>query len=364
MAVSPRPEILKINPYRPGKPIAEVERELGLTKAIKLASNEATGLGTSPLALAAAHKALDEIFYYPESACPNLAQTLSQKLGFPTDQFIFGNGSNDLLELIVKTYLNCGDEVIFGFPTFIVYEIVTRMMGGEPVPVPLRDYAYDLEAIRARVTPKTKIIFVANPNNPTGTVIDPEIANNFVKNLPEGVLLCWDEAYQDFCDPGTVPDPLAWVRAGYDVLVTRTFAKSYGLAGLRCGFGVGNSALIEPMNRIRQPFNVNLVAQVAAEAALSDETYVKEHYSLIKQGREYYYSELDKMGLHYLRSQSNFVAIHVGADMMRIYEQLMREGLIVRPLAGWGMPEWIRVTISKVSDNEAFMNGLRRVLGK
>jgi len=365
MSVKPRPEILEINPYRPGKPIAEVERELGIQNAIKLASNEATGIKASPRALEAAIKELEKVFFYPESSCPELSKALVRQLGFTTDYFVFGNGSNDLLELITKTYVNPGEEVLFGYPSFIMYDIAARIPNGIPVPIPLKDWKYDLDAIAARVTPKTKVIFIANPNNPTGTVVDPAAADRFVRNLPDGVLLCWDEAYLNFCDPGTIPDAIQWVKEGRNVLVTRSFAKVFGLAGLRIGYSLGLPELIEPMHRIRQPFNVNLIAQAAALAALEDHKYLQEHYELIKKGRQQYYKALDEMGLKYLPTQANFIAIYIGPEMLKVYDQLLHEGIIVRPLAGpWGMPEWIRVTFSTIGHNEAFLKALRKVLGK
>jgi histidinol-phosphate aminotransferase len=365
MSVKPRPEILEINPYRPGKPVAEVERELGIKNAIKLASNEATGIKASPKAVAAAIKELEKIHFYPESACPDLSKALAQQLGFTPEHFIFGNGSNDILELIAKTYVCAGEEVLFGDPSFIVYDIAARIPNGVPVRIPLKDWKYDLDAILARITPKTKLIFIANPNNPTGTVVDPAAADRFVRNLPDGVLLCWDEAYLNFGDPGTIYDATQWVKDGLNVLVTRSFAKVFGLAGLRIGYSLGMPELIEPMHRIRQPFNVNLIAQAAALAALEDHQYLKEHYELIKKGREQYYKALDEMGMKYLPTQANFIAIYIGPGMLKVYDQLLHEGIIVRPLAGpWGMPEWIRVTFSSLEHNEAFLKALRKVLGK
>lgn len=351
-----------IHPYEPGKPIKEVERELGLRKVVKLASNE-NPLGPSRKALRAMRRALKDVHLYPEGSCHYLIQRLAAELGVKQNQLIAGNGSNEILELLARGFLEPGDDVISSETSFLVYPILTQACGARFVSVPMKDWRYDLDGILAAVTEKTRIIFIANPNNPTGTWIRAAEMQRFLDRVPEDVLVCVDEAYLDFVEDPEFPHMLRFLAEGRENLVMmRTFSKSHGLAGLRVGYAVGPPSLIAYLHKIRQPFNVNLVAQAGATAALDDRFFIWRTKRLTISGRNYFYRQFRKMGLNFLQSQANFVLVDTGCDGQKVFDALLRQGMVVRSMKAYGLPTWIRVTVGRRSQNVLFCRLLRETL--
>jgi histidinol-phosphate aminotransferase len=350
--------IASLVPYPPGKPIEELERELGITGSIKLASNE-NPLGPSKKALAALSGAMNTLHRYPDGSCYYLKEKLSAMLGVPGEALIFGNGSNEMIELLVRAFLKPGDEAVMADPSFAVYPIAVKAAGGVAVTVPLKGMTHDLPAMAARVTDKTRIVFIANPNNPTGTMVTGAELDAFISSMPKGVIVCVDEAYVEYVRSGGFPDTLAHIRAGRPVLLLRTFSKIYGLAGLRVGYGVAHPDIIGYMSRVRQPFNVNSLAQVAALAALDDSGHVRASRENNERGLACLYDGIRKLGLEYVETEANFFLIRVG-DGKGVYEALLKEGVIVRPMASYGLPEYIRVTVGLPAENERFLSALAR----
>ncbi|MEM7413584.1 MAG: histidinol-phosphate transaminase [Myxococcota bacterium] len=353
-----KPHIRALAPYEPGKPPEELERELGIEGAIKLASNESP-LGPSPKAIAAVREALEESHRYPDGACFELRARLAAHFGVAQNQFVFGCGGDEVLELVAKSFLGPGDEAVYAWPSFAMYPIVIQGMGATPVAVPLDgDFAHDLDAMRAAITERTRVVFVCNPNNPTGTSMGAEAFDAFVASLPEDVVLFVDEAYREFVRREDFPDALSWVARRPGTLVMRTFSKIYGLAGLRVGYGLGGPELIDYLNRARHPFNVNRLAEAAAVAALDDEDHAERTRALNDEGIAYLTRELGALGCRVWPSDANFVLVEAGADA---FERLQREGVIVRPLAGFGMPNHIRVSIGLPEENERLVKTLARL---
>lgn len=361
MKVKPRKVINEIYPYRPGKPVAEVQRELGLTHVVKLASNE-NSLGPSPKALEAVRRALPEIFQYPEASGFYLTEALAAKYGLDGSQIILGNGANDLLELVTKTFVNPGDNVVSGHPSFIMYEIAVKLMDAEYRKVPLVDYRFDVDAIGAAVDARTRVIFIANPNNPTGTIVRRRELERLLDRVPDGVLVVVDEAYFDFVEDPEYPDSLVYLKEGRSVMTMRSFSKNYGLAGLRLGWAAADAELVAAMHRIRQPFNVNALAQVAGVAALADDEHLRRSRDMVSAGRRQLYAALGKLGLKYVPSEANFIFVELEREATKVYEELLRAGVVVRPMAGWGYPNAIRVTVGTAAENDAFITALSRVL--
>jgi histidinol-phosphate aminotransferase len=350
--------IRELRPYEPGKPMEELERELGISSSIKLASNE-NPLGPSPRAVEALRAAADEVHRYPDGACFELRDRLSEHLGVSAQQLIFGCGADEILELLAKTFLSPGDEVVFAWPSFAMYPIVVRGMGGVPVQVPLGDdLAHDLPAMAKAVNERTKIVFVCNPNNPTGTSVGAEDFDRFVEGLPESVILAVDEAYFEFARRPDFPHALSWLERRPGTLVMRTFSKIYGLAGLRIGYGIGDAELVSYLERARHPFNVSRLAETAATAALDDTEHVERTRACNAQGIEYLGRELAALGIEVLPSDANFVLARSGAGT---YEALLREGIIVRPMQGFGLAEHIRITVGLPEENERLVKALRRL---
>ncbi len=348
--------------YQPGRPIEEVARELGLPAddIIKLASNE-NPLGPSPKALAAMREALETTHLYPDGNAFYLKNRLARELSVQPANLVFGNGSNEILEFVAHACLAPGTDVVVSQYCFAVYPIVTRLFGANLVVVPAREYGHDLPAMLRAVTPATRIVFVANPNNPTGTLAAAADVLRLVHELPERVLLVMDEAYLDFLDRPVDLLPLIRSGAKPNLLLARTFSKIYGLAGLRLGYGIGCPELIAALEKIRQPFNINLVAQAGALAALDDVDHLTRTRSNNRQGLELLQGAFRQMGLAYVPSAANFVLVKVG-DGQRVFENLQRQGVIVRPMGGYQLPEWIRITVGTPAENQRCLTALKTIL--
>jgi histidinol-phosphate aminotransferase len=353
-----KPHIAALRPYEPGKPIEELERELGIEGAVKVASNE-NPLGPSPRALAALRDALTKLHRYPDGKSYRLRETLAGRLGVGGDQLVFGAGSDEILELLAKSFLGAGDEAVFAWPGFAMYPIVTQGMGATPVAVPLAaGFVHDLPAMRRAITPRTRMVFVCNPNNPTGTSVGREAFDAFAESLPDDIVLVIDEAYYEYVQRHDFPDGLAWIARRPATIVLRTFSKIYGLAGLRLGYGVGDSELISYLERARHPFNVNVLAEVAGLAALDDSEHVARSRASNAAGADYLTHELGALGIEVVPTDANFLQARTGPD---VYEPLLREGVIVRPLAGFGLTDYVRITIGRPEENERVVKALRRL---
>lgn len=357
-----RKGILKIESYIPGKSIEEVKKEFGNKRWTKLASNENL-LGPSPKALTAIQKELPNIHLYPEGPCTVLRKAISEKFLIPEKEVVISNGADNLILMIANAFVNEGEEVVMADPTFSVYKNVTQIMGGEPVQVKLRDFTHDLETMLKKVTRKTKLVFICNPNNPTGTVISKEAFDHFLSKLPKRVIVILDEAYGDFVEDGSCPKGLIYVKEKRQIIMLRTFSKVYGLAGLRIGFAIGREDLIGCLYQVRDPFPVHRLAQVAAVAALRDEGHASRSIRLVHEGRQYLYRELERLGLSYVPSQANFVFVNFKRDSEEIFKALLKEGIIIRPGKIWGYPTFARVTVGRMKDNFKFIKALKKVMG-
>ena len=355
-----RKGILKITSYIPGKSIEEVQKELGAKRWIKLASNENL-LGPSQKAVAAIQKELPTIYLYPEGPCTVLRQALAQKFSLPEGMIVISNGADNLILMIASAFVNEGDEVIVADPTFTVYTNVTQIMGGKSIKVRLKDFTHDLDGMLKKVNRKTKLVFICNPNNPTGTTITKELFDHFISKLPDHVIVVLDEAYGDFVEDPFYPNGLDYIQER-QVILLRTFSKVYGLAGLRIGYALGREDLVDCLYQVREPFPVHRLAQVAAVAALSDEDHVIKSLQLVYEGKRYLYKELGKMGLSYVPSQANFIFIDFEKDSGEVFKGLLREGVIIRPGKIWGYPTSARVTIGKMEHNRRFVKALEKVL--
>jgi len=358
-----RAKIAGINPYKPGKPIGEVERELGLTDVIKMASNE-NPLGPSAMAAEAIRRAAGDVNFYPENSGFYLVRALSEKLGFPAESIVLGRGCSEVIELAVRTFVEPGDEVIAAHPSFLVYGLATQIAGGEFVRVPLTsDQRHDVDALAAAVTKRTKILFVCNPNNPTGTAIGQSEVDRLMSAVPDDVVVFFDEAYYEYVTRPDFPRTLPLVAAGRNVIVGRTFSKIYGLAGLRVGFGVTTPEIADYMNRARPPFNTSSVAQAGALAALSDTEHAERSARLSREGKEYLYARFEQLGVKYVPTEANFIVFDSGADGSSVVRELMQRGVIVRQMTSFGMePPYVRVTIGTPEQNERFADALGEVL--
>ncbi len=356
-----RKQILAIKPYVPGKPVEEVERELGIKDVIKMASNE-NPLGPSPLAVAAMKETIDKVAAYPDGNTYYLKIALSEHLGFSTDHIFVGNGSDEIIKLIAEAFLNEGEEVVMADPSFVEYDFATKIMGGIPVMVPLKNYTHDLAAMRAAVTDNTKLVFICNPNNPTGTMVSSGEVAAFIESLPQGVITVLDEAYYEYVIDPAYRESLDFVQQGKDVIVLRTFSKVYGLAGLRVGYGVATPELVGSLQRVKEPFNVNMMAQVAALAALQDKEHVERSRQENENGKKYLGAEFDRLGLFFVPTHANFIWLRVATDCRRVFNSLLRRGVIVRTGDIFGAPDVVRVTIGTRQQNERFIEMLEEVL--
>jgi histidinol-phosphate aminotransferase len=355
--------ILGIAPYEPGKPIEELERELMIHNPIKLASNE-NPLPPSDRVQKAIIAALSSLDRYPDGSGFYLRQALAKKHGVMPDQVVLGNGSNELIELLVRTFLRPGDEAVVPHPSFVVYPMIVQAAVGVRVMVMLRDFRLDLDAMARAITPMTKVVFVANPNNPTATIVTRDEVEHFMSRVPERTIVVFDEAYIEFAMGPDFPDALALVKQGRKVVVLRTFSKASSLAGLRVGYGIADADAIALMNRIRQPFNVNSLAQVAGLAALDDEAHTLECVRMIEAGRHFLYDEFKRIGLQYVPSRANFILVDVGRNAADIYQKLLHQGVIVRPMTPFGLETALRITVGTPEENRKLVKALRVVLGK
>ena len=350
--------------YVPGKPIAETARELGIPEAdiLKMASNE-NPLGPSPRAVEAMRGALPELDYYPDGSGYDLKAVIARKLGVKPEMLVLGNGSNDVLELAARAFLQPGDSAVFSRHAFLVYPLVTQAIGARAVEVAARDYGADLEAMARAIGADTKIVFLANPNNPTGTFNPWDDVRRFMERVPANVLVVLDEAYGEYLPPELASPTPAWIKRFPNLIVSRTLSKAYGLAGLRVGFGIADPRVAELMNRVRQPFNVNHLAMVAACAALEDHAFIAQSREVNAAGLKQLEAGFRRLGLEYIPSRGNFITVRVG-DAKRVYEALLRDGVIVRPIAGYGLPEHLRVTVGLPEQNARFLASLARALGR
>ncbi|HSG29925.1 MAG TPA: histidinol-phosphate transaminase [Thermodesulfobacteriota bacterium] len=359
--MKPNEYVRDLVPYLPGKPVEELQRELGITGAIKLASNE-NPVGASPKALKEVASKLSDINWYPDGDCFHLKNELSKKLGFQNENIVVGNGSNDIIEIAARTFMKPGDEAVMGEYAFIVYPLVTKAIGADAVISPMPDLIHDLRDMYKRITDKTKMIFIANPNNPTGTMVNRDEMEWFLQKVPDDVLVLVDEAYFEYVNDKNYPNTLEYLSNRPSLITVRTFSKIYGLAGLRLGYGISSEQIISYMNRVREPFNVNSLAQSAGVAALNDKEHVDNSNKINSEGRKYLIKELEKIGIEYYDSYTNFILIDLKRDPMAVYNELLKLGVIVRPVGGYGLKTHLRVTIGLLEQNIRFIKSLKKVL--
>ncbi|HEY0841755.1 histidinol-phosphate transaminase [Methylotenera sp.] len=362
MTIQAPQHIQKIAPYQGGKPITELAREMNLNveDIVKLASNE-NPLGISPKADYAIQEAILDIARYPDGNSFALREAVSNKFSVTPEQIVFGNGSNDILELVARAYLSSDGEVIYSQHAFAVYPLVTQAMGAKGVVVPAKDFGHDLSAMLAAITNKTSLIFIANPNNPTGTLLAKDALYAFLKQVPQHVLVVLDEAYDEYLPAEYKSQAIGWLKEFENLVISRTFSKAYGLAGLRIGFGLCHAQIADMMNRVRQPFNVNSIAQAAAVASLADDDFVERSYALNQAGMAQLKHGFDQLGLTYIPSFANFISVKVG-DAAAINQKLLQRGVIVRPVANYEMPEYLRVSIGLFSENAKFLEVLTSII--
>lgn len=355
--------VKSIAPYQPGKPISELAREFGLDEAgiIKLASNE-NPLGVSPLAQRAIGKVLEDLSRYPDGNGFELKQALEWRFRVPADRVVLGNGSNDVLDLAARAFLTPGDEAIYSQHAFAVYPLAVQAIGARGVEVPARDYGHDIEAMARAVNPKTRLVFIANPNNPTGTMVAAERLETFIASLPAHVLVVLDEAYNEYLPTEVRVETVPWLDRYPNLVITRTLSKIYGLAGLRVGYAFAAAEVADLMNRVREPFNVNSVALAAAAAALGDTEFVRKSYEVNRAGMKQLTEGLCALGLTFIPSYGNFVTFEV-RDAAVVFRRLLEAGVIVRPLGGYGMPNHLRVTVGLESENSRFLDSLKQAIG-
>ena len=351
--------------YEPGKPIEEVARDLGfddIAEIVKVASNE-NELGPSPMAVEAMQEAIPEMHRYPDGGAFYLKRKLAGKLDVSPENLLFGSGSNELIVFLCHVFLGQGTNLVMGAEAFAVYFLATAMYQGEVVRVPMPEHMHDLDAMLAAITPETRLMAICNPNNPTGTMVSPEAIDGFIEKLPDHVVAIFDEAYFEVMPEEMKPDVLKHIRAGKEnIIVLRTFSKGYGLAGLRIGYAIGSPDLIALLNKVRQPFNVNAMAQAAAMAALDDVTHLVETREMVFQGLEFFERELPKLGVEIVPSGTNFIMVKTG-NGREVFQELQKLKVIVRPMDPYGLPEYIRITIGTPAQNQVMLDALEAVMG-
>ncbi len=361
MDIKARPNVGNLAVYVPGKPIEEVQRELGLSQVIKLASNE-NSWGPSPKALEAGRQALEKVFLYPDANALVLKELIAGELAVGTEQIVTGNGSEEIIAMIAKAFVDPGNEVVMAKPSFPRYQTCVELMNGVAVEVELKDYRHDLEQMAQKITARTKVVFVCNPNNPSGTIVTEQELDKFMGLVPEDVLVVFDEAYFEYVADKNYASGLKYLHSGRNVLVLRTFAKAFGLAGLRMGFGIGTEQIVDFLNRVREPFNGNLAAQAAAAAAWQDKEYLAEIIARNAKGLAELRAGLESMGCTVVPSHTNFVLVDVGKPSQEVFEALLKLGIIILPGHLFGYPTSLRVTVGTPEENEAFLNALQKVL--
>jgi histidinol-phosphate aminotransferase len=361
--IKPQSGLSAIKPYVPGKPIEEVQREYGLTDVIKLASNE-NPLGPSPKVMAALRAALPELNFYPDAQAYALCRAIAARHGVTSDMVRVGNGADGLIRELCVSYLEDGNEVLTSCSSFPVYDISAAVMRARLVKTPLKGLGFDLVAIAAAITDRTKLIFICNPNNPTGTIVTANEVAEFMGRVPDHAIVVLDEAYYEFVDSPDYPDSLTYVKSGRypNVIVLRTFSKAYGIAGIRLGYGIAQPALLAPLRASMESFPVNRLAQVAGLAALEDNEFMARTVTVNAAGRAYLYCEFDRLGLAYAPSHTNFILVRVGHEAKAIYQELLVRGVIVRPCTGYDLPEYLRITVGTEAQNARLIEALEAVL--
>ena len=354
------PGVADLQPYQPGKPIEELERELGIHNAVKLASNE-NPWGCSPLVLAAIRENID-IGLYPDANGFTLKRNIARHLGISSEQITLGNGSNDVLDLLARVFVGPGDEVIFSEYAFLVYTLVTKAAGGTAVVTPASDWGHQLDAMSGAINANTKLVFIANPNNPTGTYLAASALRQFIEKIPDNIIVVVDEAYFEYVNADDYPNCLQWLPHYRNLVVTRTFSKVYGLASLRVGYSVACAQITDLLNRVRQPFNVSTMAQVAASAALEDQDHVERCLRANEIQMKRLTDYCARKNLHYIPSVGNFISIDFGQQAESIHRSLLQKGVIVRPLGNYAMPEYLRVTLGRENEMDALFNALDELL--
>ncbi|WP_445370503.1 histidinol-phosphate transaminase [Methylomonas sp. HW2-6] len=353
--------VQQLMPYVPGKPAEELQRELGLSEVIKLASNE-NPLGTGRKVAEAIQNTLPEIARYPDGSGYALKTAISARWGVDLAQITLGNGSSEILELVMRTFVAPEHEVVFAQHAFALYPILTQAVGAKAVVVPAKDYGHDLDAMRAAVTAKTRVVFIANPNNPTGTLLASQAVEDFIASLPKSVLCVLDEAYYEFVEPAVRTESMQWPIKYPNLVIARTFSKAYGLAGLRIGFGVSSPEVADLLNRVRQPFNGNILALAAAEAAMTDAEYLAETVAVNNAGMAQLTAAFKSLALPWIPSSGNFVSVDMKQPALPLYQALLQKGVIVRPVANYEMPNHLRVSIGTARENQIFIDALAQVL--
>ncbi|MBP3963819.1 histidinol-phosphate transaminase [Paenibacillus lignilyticus] len=361
-AIPSRNVLKRMKPYSPGKPIWEVQRELGLDRVVKLASNE-NPLGPSPKAVEAIRELLSDIHRYPDAQAVDLRATIAAKYELLSEQIIVTNGGDELITLVSEAFIETGDEIIVPGPSFSEYEFGGQLMGAVIRTVSLtEDYQYNVPAILEAVSERTKLLYLCSPNNPTGTILSQSALTEFLNSLPPNVLVILDSAYSHFVTEDDYSDGIEFVKAGYPVIVLQTFSKVYGLAGIRVGFGVASPSIIRAILQVKEPFNVNALAQAAAAAAIVDDDHVRKSSLLVKEERLRLYQGFEELGLSYTSSMSNFILVELYENAEQHYVELMRKGVIVRYGAAWGLPQHVRISIGTPEENNILLQALRMIL--
>jgi len=354
----PYRDVLKgISPYVPGKPISDVQRELGLTEVIKLASNE-NPFGCSKNVEKVLKDFLSDIALYPDGNATVLREKLAAKHGLKPEQFIFGAGSNEIITFIAQVFLNPGDESIYADPSFTWYDTAVKMSGANPVTIPLKDYSHDLDAMKNAVSDRTKIIWICNPNNPTGTIVTTQQLDNFLESVPGNIVIVLDEAYYEYARGDVYPETVPLLEKYPNLIILRTFSKAYGLASLRVGYGMASGEIVSYLNRIRPPFNINTLAQMAAAAALDDQDFVQNTVTETRKGLNFLYNAFDEMNLHYVKSYTNFIWVETCLPSKELFDKLLRKGVIIRPFMG----NWVRITVGTNEENNKLISAMKEVL--